>query len=207
MMGGHIEAMKKAFAFILIGFVILAGSPANGQSLADRALRAPSHSTELEPYFRSETYAREVSGTQIYGDAHTWWEQARGRYPTGKAPRRGAIMAFRPHRSLHLGHVATVRQVVDNRTVLLDHANWSPVDGRRGQIERNAWAVDVSPDNDWSAVRVWYQPLGRLGRTVWPVEGFIFSDRAREAPKNKARASTRGEEARSLLDAFKDLID
>ena len=66
--------------------------------------------------------------------------------------------------------------------LLLDHANWSPIDGRRGQIERDVLAVDVSPANDWSAVRVWYHPLGALGRTEWPVEGFIYSDRARSAP-------------------------
>ena len=80
---------------------------------------------------------------------------------------------------MELGHVAAVSRVIDSRTVLLDHANWSPIDGRRGRIERDVMAVDVSPANDWSAVRVWYHPLGGLGTTEWPVEGFIYPDRDR----------------------------
>jgi hypothetical protein len=46
-------------------------------------------------------------------------------------------MAFRPHGKMTLGHVAVVSRVVDTRTVLLRHANWSPIDGRRGQVERD----------------------------------------------------------------------
>ncbi|WP_369815869.1 CHAP domain-containing protein [Erythrobacter sp. QSSC1-22B] len=175
--GGRIKEVKKILSFTLTGFVILAAPHAFGQSLPALSVRAPSPSTELRPYFRSEPFARKVSGILLYGDAHTWWEQAKSRYATGKVPRIGAVMTFRPHRSLRLGHVATVSRVLDNRSVLLDHANWSPIDGRRGQIERNAIAVDVSPANDWSAVRVWYQPLGSLGKAAWPVEGFIFSNR------------------------------
>ena len=67
--------------------------------------------------------------------------------------------------------------VQSDRTVLLDHANWSPIGGRRGQIERGVKAVDVSPANDWSQVRVWYDPIGGLGTTAWPVAGFIYNER------------------------------
>ena len=102
--------------------------------------------------------------TLFRSDAHTWWEQAQGRYATGTAPRLGAVMAFRPHRSMQLGHVATVSRVLDTRRVLLDHANWSPINGRRGQVEKDVLAIDVSPANDWSAVRVWYAPLGEVGK-------------------------------------------
>jgi hypothetical protein len=73
-----------------------------------------------------------------------------------------------------LGHVAAVSRIVDSRTVLLRHANWSPINGRRGQVERDVPAVDVSPDNDWSEVRVWFDPARQLGSTAWPVEGFIY---------------------------------
>jgi hypothetical protein len=115
-----------------------------------------------------------VSGIQIYGDAWTWWDQAAGRYARGHAPRVGAVMAFQPYGNMRLGHVAAVSRVIDSRTVLLRHANWSPIDGRRGQIEDNVEAVDVSPDNDWSQVRVWYAPIQNLGATAWPVAGFIY---------------------------------
>ncbi|WP_373489378.1 CHAP domain-containing protein [Blastomonas sp.] len=127
-------------------------------------------------------YARDISGIQIYGDAHSWWHQAAGRYERGNRPTPGAVMAFKPHRSMQLGHVASVSTVLDSRRVLLDHANWSPVNGRKGQIERNVLAVDVSPGNDWSEVRVWYAPIGDLGTTHYPIHGFIYP--AGKAPQN-----------------------
>jgi len=134
------------------------------------------------PYIQCVPYARQVSGIQLHGDALTWWDQAAGRYARGTRPRVGAVMAFRPYGAMHLGHVAAVSRIVDQRTVLLRHANWSPIDGRRGQMEDNVRAVDVSPDNDWSEVRVWYAPLGGLGTTHWPVAGFIYN---RKPSKNE----------------------
>jgi len=137
---------------------------------------------ELPPYLQCVPFARERSGVQIYGDAHTWWGQAQGRYRRGTLPKAGAVMSFQPTGTMTLGHVAAVAKVIDSRTVLLDHANWSPIDGRRGQIERGVKAVDVSQANDWSLVRVWYAPLGDLGTTAWPVAGFIYADRDNGAP-------------------------
>lgn len=126
------------------------------------------------PYLQCVPYARQVSGIQIYGDAHTWWDQAAGRYARGREPRVGAVLAFRSSGNMRLGHVAAVSRIVDSRTVLLRHANWSPINGRRGQIEDNVRAVDVSPENDWSQVRVWYAPIHGLGTTPWPTRGFIY---------------------------------
>jgi hypothetical protein len=37
--------------------------------------------------------------------------------------------------------------------------------------------LDVSPANDWSEVRVWYEPIHNLGNTHWPVSGFIYNDK------------------------------
>ncbi|OYW45614.1 MAG: hypothetical protein B7Z08_10505 [Sphingomonadales bacterium 32-68-7] len=137
---------------------------------------------ELPPYLQCVPFARQVSGIQIFGDAYTWWQQAAGRYARGGEPRVGAVMAFRPHANMKLGHVAAVSKVLDERTVLLDHANWSPIEGRRGQIERGVKAVDVSPAGDWSQVRVWYDPIQGLGTTAWPVEGFIYRSVATSVP-------------------------
>jgi len=120
-------------------------------------------------------YARRVSGIAIYGDAHTWWDQATDRYERGFRPRVGAVMALPPHGKMQLGHVAAVSRIIDARTILLRHANWSPIDGARGQIENDVPAVDVSPNNDWSQVRVWFAPLQALGATHWPVQGFIYN--------------------------------
>jgi CHAP domain len=118
--------------------------------------------------------ARALSGIEIFGNAHTWWGQAAGRFNRGSTPKRGAVLAFKPHGSMRLGHVAAVSRVIDDRTVLVTHSNWSLINGRRGQIERNVKVIDVSSQGDWSRVRVWFAPLGDLGGTVWPVHGFIY---------------------------------
>jgi surface antigen len=119
-------------------------------------------------------FARAVSGIQIYGDAWTWWDQAEGHYKRGNQPRIGAVMAFIPYGKMELGHVAAVSEIVDARTILVTHANWSLINGRRGQVERDVKVIDVSEAGDWSAVRVWYAPNEGLGGTAWPVHGFIY---------------------------------
>ncbi len=130
-------------------------------------------------------YARQVSGIEIYGNAHTWWGQAEGRYDRGHEPREGAVLAFSASRAMPVGHVAMVSKVVSDREVLLTHANWS----YRGGVERNVRAIDVSPNNDWTDVRVWYGPIGDLGLRSNAAKGFIYPDHAREpAPVQIAMA-------------------
>jgi surface antigen len=161
---------------------------------------------ELQPYLQCVPYAREVSGIQIYGDAWTWWDQAAGRYGRGHTPRVGAVMAFQPYGNMTLGHVAAVSRVIDSRTVLLRHANWSPIDGRRGHIEDNVEAVDVSPDNDWSQVRVWYAPIQNLGGTAWPVAGFIYPNTgARQTLQLASADAPTITPSRAFLKAFDNL--
>ena len=144
--------MLRKLTSPLAAFTVIAAAAAMTQTPAQARTSA---SAELPAYLQCVPFAREVSGVQIYGDAHTWWQQAVGKYKRGNTPRIGAVMAFRPHRNMRLGHVAAVSRIVDSRTVLLSHANWSPINGRRGQIERNVKAIDVSPNNDWRQVRVW----------------------------------------------------
>ena len=158
-------------------------------SLAFLGLAGPAYANSLEtsegggirssplPFLQCVPYARKVSGIQIRGDAWTWWDQAAGRYSRGYRPRVGAVMALRPYGPMRLGHVAAVSRIIDSRTILLRHANWSLINGRRGQVEDNVRAVDVSPDNDWSEVRVWFAPIHALGTTRWPVAGFIYGKR------------------------------
>ena len=129
------------------------------------------------PYLQCVPYARAASGITIFGDAHTWWGQAAGKYARGHEPRVGAVMAFTRHGNSRLGHVAAVSRIVDSRTLLISHANWSPINGRRGQIERNVRAIDVSPKNDWSQVRVWFAPIKALGGSTWPITGFIYNEK------------------------------
>ena len=86
---------------------------------------------------------------------------------------------------MRLGHVAAVRRHVDDRTIIISHANWSTIGGVRGHIEEDVRAVDMSEDNDWSRVRVWYTPNEALGSTEWPVHGFIYPKQKRG--ENEAR--------------------
>jgi len=130
-------------------------------------------------------YARALTGVEIRGDAHTWWGQAEGRYDRGRKPKLGAVMAFIPHGNMRLGHVAAVRKVIDKRTLLISHANWSTIDGVRGHIEEDVRVIDVSEDNDWSRVRVWYAPNDALGGTEWPLHGFIYPAKQRSWSEGK----------------------
>jgi len=157
---------------------------AAGALVAPAALASPSDDLAAvgdpsgdAPYLQCVPYARQVSGIAIYGDAHTWWGQAEGKYARGNRPGVGSVMSFKPYGNSRLGHVAAVSRIVDSRTVLIRHANWSPINGRRGQIEDDVLAVDVSENNDWSEVRVWFAPIQGLGTTRWPLNGFIYPEK------------------------------
>jgi len=147
-------------------------------------------------------YAREVSGIKLFGDAHTWWEQAAGHYARGLTPKVGAVMAFKPHGKMVLGHVAMVSEIIDSRTILLRHANWSPINGKTGQIENGVKAVDVSPNNDWSTVRVWFAPLQGLGSTAWPVQGFIYNHKPRHGEHAQTREDPSNDPIGAIIAAF-----
>jgi surface antigen len=146
-----------AAALLTIGFAVPA--PAVAQS-----------------YFQCAPFARAISGIQLFGRAADWWAQAKGLYARGTAPAKGAILSFKSTSGMRAGHVAVVSDVVNNRTIKITHANWSVINGRRGQVERDVEVVDVSAANDWSQVRVWYAPIGKVGNKAYPANGFIYKD-------------------------------
>jgi surface antigen len=156
--GGSSFMIVRGFAALaaLVMSCTLAAAPANAR------------------FWQCAPYAREISGVNIHGNALTWWAQAAGKYARGSAPKKGSVMSFAPTARMRLGHVATVSRVVSDREVLLTHANWS----RRGGIERDVRAVDVSDAGDWSRVKVWYAGNGGLGTSSYPVNGFIYADGA-----------------------------
>lgn len=147
-------------------------------SLAVAAMVAltPTANAVAETYWQCVPFARLISGIQIFGDARTWWQQAVGKYETGFQPRAGAVLCFKPTQRMKLGHVAVVSQVLTDRIVQITHANWSPIEGSRGKIERDVTLVDVSPRGDWSQVKVWYDPSRDLGGSTYPTYGFIYQD-------------------------------
>lgn len=185
----HLTPIFAASLALVSASALIAPAPAAAQSSS---------------YLQCVPYARELSGIQIYGDARTWWDQADGKYARGRRPSKGAVMVFKPHRNMRLGHVAYVSKVVDSRKVLLTHANWSEINGRRGQIERNVPAIDVSPNNDWSEVRVWYHSIQAPGGTRWPLAGFIYADTMSQPQKAmpRVRGPVRAQPSRDFVNAF-----
>ncbi len=170
MMGMKTLTMKLALALAPLAALAALVPTAQARVLLERGIGA--YGSAAPGVLQCVPYARNVTGIRIYGDAHTWWGQAAGKYARGHEPRVGAVMAIRPHGNSRLGHVAAVSRIVDERTVLLRHANWSSP----GQIENDVRAVDVSPNNDWSEVRIWFGPGKQLGARHWPLYGFIYND-------------------------------
>ena len=115
-------------------------------------------------------FARTASGVQIHGNANTWWSQAAGSYERSKTPAVGAVMAFAATRGMPMGHVAVVSKRISDREIRIDHANW-----HRNKVSLGMGVIDVSPNNDWSKVRVETNP-GQYGQT-YPVNGFILPAR------------------------------
>ncbi|MBB3981793.1 hypothetical protein GGR44_001452 [Sphingobium fontiphilum] len=147
-------------AFLLPGFWLLS-APAVAQD-----------------FLQCVPYARQVSGIEIYGDAVTWWDQAQDRYKRGNKPKKGAVLAFRANGPMTLGHVAVVSKILDDREILVRHANWSSP----GAIEEDVRVVDVSEEGDWSQVRVWFSPNGQMGARTNPTFGFIYGRKAKLHP-------------------------
>lgn len=137
---------------------------------------APSAGAYADTYWQCVPFARLMSGIQIFGDAYTWWKQAVGHYQEGFQPKAGAVLCFKPTARMRLGHVAVVTQVLTDRIIQITHANWSPIDGSRGKIEKNVTLIDVSQAGDWSLVKVWYGPNRDMGGSVYPTYGFIYPD-------------------------------
>ena len=137
---------------------------------------APASQAAADVYWQCATFARMMSGIQIFGDAYTWWKQAIGRYQTGVVPKTGAVLCFKPTERMRLGHVAVVTDVLTDRVIQITHANWSPIDGSRGKIEKDVTLVDVSQSGDWSQVKVWFDPKRDMGGGTYPTYGFIYQD-------------------------------
>lgn len=113
-------------------------------------------------------YARQVSGIMLYGDAADWWEAADGRYPKSAQPVAGGVLVFQRSDRLPAGHVAVVRALVSSREIRVDQANWV-----HHRITQDEPVIDVSDANDWSQVRVWWDPASAMGASTYETFGFI----------------------------------
>lgn len=123
-------------------------------------------------------FARELSGIDIYGNAWTWWASAEGRYERGHTPIVGSVLVLSKTRRNVFGHVAVVREVVNSREIIVDHANWGWSAATRGRVNLGMHVMDVSENNDWSVTRFWSPVSEGWGGRDYPAYGFIYADPA-----------------------------
>jgi surface antigen len=114
-------------------------------------------------------YARDHSMVKIYGDASGWWQKASGVYSRSENPSLGSILVLTGYAGPNHSHVAVVTAMISSREIRIDHANWL----NDGAIFTSDPVVDVSPDNDWSQVRVFNERTGGWGARIYLVQGFI----------------------------------
>ncbi|WP_428378248.1 CHAP domain-containing protein [Lichenicoccus sp.] len=113
-------------------------------------------------------FVRSASDIVLRGNAVNWWQKAEGVYARGTAPEVGSVLNFRAISRMRLGHVAVVTDIVDSRTIQIDQSHWNA-----NGISRDVSVVDVSQNNDWSAVRVEIGHRGTFG-SIYPTYGFIY---------------------------------
>jgi hypothetical protein len=115
-------------------------------------------------------FARARSGINVQGDAHLWWNAAAAAgYHGSSRPEPGGVIVIRIGQSGERGHVAFVKRVSASREIYVDHANWHG----RNEVAVDVPIIDVSPNNDWSQVRVFWVDSGQMGARTYSVEGFI----------------------------------
>lgn len=137
-------------------------------------------------------FARENSGIELSGNAGTWWSNAEGLYERGAKPEVGSILNFRSTGRMRMGHVAVVTNVINSRHIEIDHANW----GGPGRVSRDMDVVDVSPSNDWTAVRVALDHFDDNFGSVYPTYGFIY-----DRPDRGVMVANAGVSATPVLNA------
>lgn len=114
-------------------------------------------------------YVHSASDFKIHGDAKYWWGRAAGLYERGSIPEKDAVLAFKPVRRMRLGHVAIVNRIIDSRTITINQAHWG-----ENRVVHDVKVIDISPKNNWSAVRVELaHNKGNYG-SIYPTHGFIY---------------------------------
>jgi len=152
---------------------------AKPEPIALPAVIVPGRKTQCVPF------ARELSGVNIRGNANKWWDKAAGLYTRSSAPSDGSVLVLRGYRTDRRGHVAVVKEIVSDRMIIVDHANWF----NDGKLYLNSPVIDVSESNDWTQVRVWNTRTNQFGSRVYKVKGFILPADNRELPSVASLAS------------------
>lgn len=157
---------------LMVSFGLCACAPTAPEAAFDR-LRGVRISIDEQVVLECAPFARVLSGLQLNGAAADWWRQAEGRYARSNSPAVGGVLVFRRSARLADGHVAVVSRVLSDRQILVTQANWV-----RHRVIADMPVIDVSPENDWTLVRVWWPPSGQMGITAYPAYGFILANRS-----------------------------
>ena len=172
-----VGSLIRLAAAVSISFALADCASTNSGALYDdsdtstSSLRGARVETPAVP-LQCVPYARSRSGVSLYGDAGTWWAKSAGVYARGPSPSRGSVMVLTGYAGPGRAHVAVVASLVSGREITVDHANWLD----DGAIYRDDPVVDVSPDNDWSEVRVFNPRTSSWGTRTYLVQGFIGPD-------------------------------
>ena len=164
MVGSFVRlAAAAAFCLALAG---CADAPRSAYNNSDGAATFPDTPLQCVPF------ARAHSGIALRGDAYTWWDQAAGRYARAETPSQGSVLVLYNYAGPNRAHLAVVRSIINAREIRIDHANWLD----DGAVYLDDPVRDVSPDNDWSEVRVYNIRTASWGMRAYPVQGFISAD-------------------------------
>jgi len=114
-------------------------------------------------------------GSLANNDAKDWWAaaQVNNEYQSGSLPRVGAVMvidAWGDSGASKYGHVAIVKEIIDDKTILIDHANFDSAD--TVSLDRMVYDVSASPSH-WQNIKIQWNDYNP-GGTTYPVLGFIY---------------------------------
>jgi surface antigen len=155
-----------------------------GEATSRQQARASGRQAAQAPRSRIQCvqYVVANSAFRVRGNARDWWRNSAAIHARSNMPEPGSVLSFRSVKTMPLGHVALVTRVVSEREILVDHANWT-----RGAISRSHSVIDVSPRNDWTAVRLAVKPGAGASTygSIYPTDGFIHA-RARDEVVNLA---------------------
>ena len=121
-----------------------------------------------QPGINCAPFARELSGIALYGNAHDWWQAANGKYRRDTKPEIGAVIVLPQQTRLPAGHVGVVATLLAARQIRVIQANWEP-----NTVDQDQLVIDVSENNDWTQIRVWYPPANQMGAHTYQANGFI----------------------------------
>lgn len=146
-----------------------------GQHSSQKAVYVPKNDFYKIPKQKQcVPHAREISGIQIYGDAHTWWHQAPGKgYKRSQVPQVGSVFVLSKTNRLKYGHVSVVKNVLSSRKIEVEHSNWGGTMDERCIVYKYMPVQDVSKNNDWTLVRFWNYPSKSFG-SLYKGSGFIY---------------------------------